>query len=218
VATDAAGQCFAVVNRPYLYNLQIQPIALQISVPTTAELSPDLLASLKQYGISLPPRVGIVLNFTLPLPPLMLANVYKSSVASLHMPYGYPLWAVNLGPKVNATAVATDCRSVLVGTVAGELYLLRDGKVVDVVSVGSLVTAAVYGRAEGVFYVGTADGRIWRYSAGSLAQVGACAGSVYALAAAPHRSPVVACFQKGERPSVEHHPSRMRLEPAVLAT
>jgi hypothetical protein len=165
--------------------------------------------------MSLPPRVGIVLNFTLPLPPLILANVYKSSVASLHTPYGYPLRAVNLGPKVNATAAATDCRSVLVGTVAGELYLRRDGKVV---SVGSLVTAAVYGRAEGVFYVGTADGRIWRYSAGSLAQVGACAGSVYALAAAPHRSPVAACFQKGERPSVEHHPSGVRLEPAVLAT
>ena len=36
VATDAAGRCFAVVNRPYLYNLQIQPITLQISVPTTA--------------------------------------------------------------------------------------------------------------------------------------------------------------------------------------
>ena len=158
VATDAAGRCFALVNRPYLYNLQIQPITLQVSVPTTAELSPDLLESLRRFGVSLPPRVGIVLNFTLPLPPLILANVYKASVASLHAPYGYPLWAVNLGPKVNATAAATDCRSVLVGTVAGELYLLRDGKVVDVRSVGSPVMAAAYGRAEGVFYVGTADG------------------------------------------------------------
>jgi hypothetical protein len=218
VATDAAGRCFAVVNRPYLYNLQIQPITLQISVPTTAEFSPDLLETLRRYGISLPPRVGIVLNFTLPLPPLILANVYKASVASLHTPYGYPLWAVNLGPKVNATAVATDCRSVLVGTVAGELYLLRDGKVVEVRGVGSPVTAAAYGRAGGVFYVGTADGRIWRYSAGSLAQVGACSGSVYALAAAPDGSPAAVCFQMGERPVVEHYPSGVRLEPAVLVT
>ncbi len=218
VATDAVGQCFALVNRPYLYNLEPQQITLQVSVPTTAELLPDLLESLRRYGISLPPRINIVLNFTLPLPPLILVNVYKASVVSLHTPYGYPLWAVNLGPKVNATAVATDCRSVLVGTVAGELYLLRDGKVVDVRGVGSPVTAAAYGRAEGVFYVGTADGRIWRYSAGSLAQVGACSGSVYALAAAPDGSPAAVCFQKGERPVVEHYPSGVRLEPAVLVT
>ena len=218
VATDAVGRCFALVNRPYLYNLQSQQITLYVSVPTTAELWPDLLDSLRQYGISLPPKIGIRLNFTVPLPPLILANVYKASVASLHTPYGYPLWAVNLGPKVNATAAATDCRSVLVGTVAGELYLLRDGKVVEVRGVGSPVTAAAYGRAEGVFYVGTADGRIWRYSAGSMAQVGACSGSVYALAVAPDGSPAAVCFQKGERPVVEHYPSGVRLEPAVLVT
>ncbi|MFZ8810227.1 MAG: hypothetical protein ACO2PN_19255 [Pyrobaculum sp.] len=41
---------------------------------------------------------------------------------------------------------------------------------------------------------------------------------MYALAAAPDGSPAAVCFQKGERPSVEHHPSRLRLEPAVLAT
>jgi hypothetical protein len=61
VATDLAGRCFALVNRPYLYNLKIQPITLQVSVPTTAELLPDLLESLRRSGISLPPRVGIVL-------------------------------------------------------------------------------------------------------------------------------------------------------------
>jgi len=218
VASDSAGRCFAVVNRPYMYNLQTQVLSLQISVPTTAELSQDLLDTLRQYGISLPQRVGVVLNFSIPLPPLILANVYKTSVASLHTPYGYPLWAVTLGPKANATAVGTDCQNVLVGTIAGELLLLRDGRVVDVKNVGAPVTAVAPARSGGVFYVGTADGKIWRYVGGSLAQVGACDGSVHALAAAPDGSPVAACFQKADQPVVEYFPHGVRLEPAVLVT
>ena len=215
VASDAAGRCFAVVNRPYMYNFQTQALSLQVSVPTTAELSQDLLNTLRQYGISLPERVGVVLNLTIPLPPLILANVYKSSVVSLHTPYGYPLWAVTLA-KANSTAVGTDCQNVLVGTVAGELYLLRDGKVVDVKSVGAPVTAVAPARSGGVFYIGTADGKIWRYAEGSLAQVGTCGGSVYALAVAPDGGPAAACFQKADRPVVEYFPHGVRLEPAVL--
>lgn len=218
VASDGAGRCFAVVNRPYMYNLQTQVLSLQISVPTTAELSTDLLNTLRQYGISLPQRVGVVLNLTIPLPPLVLANVYKTSVASLHTPYGYPLWAVTLA-KANATAVGTDCRNVVVGSVAGELYLLRDGRVVEVRSVGAPVTVVAPARSGGVFFVGTADGRIWRYSVGNPPeQVGACGGSVYALAAAPDGGPAAVCFQKVGRPVAEYFPHGVRLEPAVLVT
>ncbi|AET33751.1 hypothetical protein [Pyrobaculum ferrireducens] len=217
VASDSAGRCFAVVNRPYVYDIGGEGLNLRISVPTTVELSEDLLATFRQYGISLPPRVPIVLNITIPLPPVIIAATYKTAVASLHAPYGYPLWAVTLGPRANATAAATDCQYVVVGTIGGEVYVLANGRVVDVKSLGEPVTSAAWGRAPGVFYIGTAGGRIFRYSQGSLAQVGTCSGQVYSLAATPDGSAVAACFKKGERPEVELYPYGLRLAPSVLA-
>ncbi|ACB39070.1 WD40 repeat domain-containing protein [Pyrobaculum neutrophilum] len=207
-ATDQVGRCVAVVNRPYLYVVRQQPMELRVSIPATVQLSPDLVSTLSQYGISFPSTVNVVLNFTIPLPPLVLASVYKTSVASLHTPYGYPLWAVSLGPRVNATAVATNCRDVAVGTISGEVYVLRDGKVYAVYTYGEPVTALAYGRD--VLYVGTAGGKI--YAGGSL--VGSCSGSVYYLAMRPDGSPVALCFSKGAVPTVEYYPYGVRLTPS----
>ncbi|RFA97152.1 WD40 repeat domain-containing protein [Pyrobaculum aerophilum] len=216
IATDSAGRCLAVVNRPYVYETQENRLELRISAPTTVELSEDLVATLRQYGVSVPQRISVLLNLTIPLPPVIIPAVYKTSIASLHTPYGYPLWSVSLGPKVNATAVATDCQYIAVGAISGDVYILANGRVVDVESAGEPVTAVSWGRSPGVFYIGTAGGKILKYSSGSLAQVGVCQGSVYSLAAGPDGSVVAACFRKGERPEVELYPYGVRIAPSVL--
>ncbi|MEM1616167.1 MAG: hypothetical protein QXP31_10630 [Pyrobaculum sp.] len=203
IATDAAGRCLAVVNRPYVYHVQQQSLTIQLSAPTTVELSDDILNALRQYGISLPKRIPLTLNFTLQLPPIILTGVYQTAVVSLHMPYGVPLWSTTL--RINATAVATNCRDVAVGGIDGRLYVVRDGSIYASFVFSAPVTSLAYTVDGGALYVGTSDGRVLRVVGQSSTQVATCRGSVVWLKAAPSGDPLYACFEKREVPRVFIH-------------
>jgi len=216
VATDAAGRCFAVVNRPYVYLIQRQSFSIYIVAPTSIELSDDIINALRQYGISIPKRIYALLNLTLPLPPAVIAGVYKGTIVSLHAPYGYPHWSTSLGPQVNATAVATNCVDVLVGDLAGRIFIIRGGRVIATVSLPAPVTSATYTRDGKMAYVGTAGGEVYKVEGSSAVKVFSCPGSVLGLAALPDGSPVAACFSKGDVPKVYVAPYGLEFVPAVV--
>ncbi|AFA40393.1 hypothetical protein Pogu_2366 [Pyrobaculum oguniense TE7] len=221
IATDRAGRCVAVANRLYIYDILAQRPTVSFSLPVTVRLSPELIDAMVQYGVKLPDTVTVTMNLTLPLPPLVLASVYKTTVVSLHAPYGYPVWATNLGPKANVTAVATDCLYVAVGTMAGELYVLRDGRIVGQLSLdrsaGAVTAAYIYG---GVAYMGTSGGVIYSYdmATGKLAQIPSCGGPVYGLYPDAAGNPVALCFVKRERPYLYVYPYGLSLADPVLVT
>ena len=244
IATDRAGRCLAVANRPYVYEIVEQRSTLAFSFYTTVELSPQIVEALAQYGIRIPQQVPVIMNLTLPLPPVVLAAVYKTTVVSLHAPYGYPHWAVNLGPRANVTAVATNCEYVVAATIFGEIYVIRDGRVVDQfllepgVSVrrgpperpplDPPVTALAV--VNNTVYVGTLTGDIYsfrlptedelrsgRYDPG-LSKIGSCGGAVYGLYTGPSGGPIALCFVKRERPYVQVFPYGVTFADPILAT
>ncbi|MEM0464421.1 hypothetical protein [Pyrobaculum sp.] len=244
IATDRAGRCLAVANRPYVYEMVEQRSTLAFSFYTTVELSPQIVEALAQYGIRVPQRVPVVMNLTLPMPPVVLVAVYKTTVVSLHTPYGYPHWAVNLGPRANVTAVTTNCEYVVVATIWGEIYVIRDGRIVDQfllepgVSVrrgpperpplDPPVTALAV--VNNTVYVGTSTGDIYRFRLPTeaelrsgrydlgLSKVGSCGGAVYGLYIDPSGGPIALCFVKRERPYVHVFPYGVTLADPVLVT
>ncbi len=179
LASDAVGGCFALVNRPYVYQILRREVPIEITTPTNIELSDDVLNALRQYGVVLPKRLSVVLNFTLPLPPVIIAGVYKGAVASLHTPYGYPHWATSL--VLNASVVATNCVDVIVGGVDGSVVVVRNGAVARRFKLPAPVTAAVYSRDGKTAYLGTAGGEVYKL-AGDLSRVYTCRGSVLNMA------------------------------------
>ncbi|MFN3804771.1 MAG: WD40 repeat domain-containing protein [Pyrobaculum sp.] len=217
VASDAVGRCFAVVNRPYVYQVLQQEIPVTISAPVDIELSEDILNALRQYGISLPKRLRVVLNFTLPLPPVIIAGVYKGAVVSLHTPYGYPHWATSLA-GINASAVATNCVEVAVGTVDGRVVVVKDGRVVGSHKFPHPVTAMGYSRDGRELFVGTAGGEVYKIVGGSASRVYTCPGSVFNLAVAPDGTAVAACFVKDAAPRIYVMPYGVEFSPAITVT
>ncbi|MCY0890832.1 MAG: hypothetical protein OWQ51_07625 [Pyrobaculum arsenaticum] len=219
IATDRAGRCVAVANRLYVYDVYAQRETVTLSFPVNIRLSPELIDAMAQYGVRLPETVTVTMNLTLSLPPLVLASVYKTTIVSLHTPYGYPVWAVGLGPKANVTAVATDCQFVVAGTAAGELYVLRDGRVVQRLSLGTwaITVAYIYG---GVAYVGTYGGGIYSVDvvSGKVASVASCDGPVYGLYPDAVGNPVALCFVKRERPYLYVHPYGLTIADPILVT
>ncbi|MEZ0319189.1 MAG: hypothetical protein ABWK05_04240, partial [Pyrobaculum sp.] len=245
IATDAAGRCVAVADRPYVYKVEFIQGRVERSFLTTVRLSPEIVEALRQSGVQVPDEINVVLNLSIPLPPVVLAYVYKTTVVSLFTPYGYPLWAVNLGPRANVTAVATSCEYVVAGTVFGEVYVIRDGRVVDQFFLEGLpaptpgargapldppITALVVGRSGTVAYVGTAWGDIYRFRLPTeqelrsgkfdrqLAKVGSCGGAVYGLYTTPSDDVIALCFVKKERPYVVVYPWNLALPDPVLVT
>gem|GEM_PF-928225 len=243
IATDRAGRCLAVANRPYIYDTRDWRPNIEMSMPTYITLEPELVDALRQYGVQLPQTMLVRLNFTLPLPPLVLASVYKTTIVSLHAPYGYPHWAVNLGPRANVTAIGTNCEYVVAATIFGEVYVVRDGRIVGnflldprgavrrTPSVNVLdppVTAiAVVNRT---VYVGTSTGDIYRFILPTeeefrsgrfdwqLTRVANCGGAVYGLYVDARGEPVALCFVKRERPYAYVHPYGIWILDALLAT
>ena len=243
IATDRAGRCLAIANRPYIYDMQIWRESLTISSLAGITLAPELVEALRQYGVRLPQTINVWLNFTLPLPPLVLASVYKTTVVSLHAPYGYPHWAVNLGPRANVTAVATNCEYVVAATVFGEVYVVRDGRIVgnflldprgvvrrapDVDVLDPPVTAVTI--INRTVYVGTSTGDIYRFVLPTeeefrsgrfdwqLRRLDNCGGAVYGLYVDARGGPVALCFVKRERPYAYVYPYGIWISDAVLAT
>jgi len=243
IATDRSGRCLAIANRPYVYDMQIWRQSIEMSSPADITLAPELVDALRQYGVQLPQTIRVWLNFTLPLPPLVLASVYKTTIVSLHSPYGYPHWAVNLGPRANVTAVGTNCEYVVAATIFGEVYVVRDGRIVGnflldpqgavmrapgVNVLNPSVTAvAIVNRT---VYVGTSTGDIYRlilpteeeFMSGrfdwQLTRLANCGGAVYGLYVDARGGPVALCFVKGERPYAYVHPYGIWIPDVLLAT
>ncbi|MGC9130406.1 MAG: hypothetical protein ACP5H5_02345 [Pyrobaculum sp.] len=244
IATDRAGRCLAVANRLYIYEVTVSRGSVTRSFYVDIELAPEIVEALAQYGARVPQRIPVLLNLTLPLPPIVLAAVHKTTIVSLHTPYGYPLWAVNLGPRANVTAVATNCEYVVAATVFGEVYVLRDGRIIDrfLIDPGGLLRRESMARPpldppvtsltiyNYTVYVGTSTGEIYRfrlpteielrtgrYSPG-LTRLGACGGAVYGLYVDAAGDPVALCFIKRERPYVAVYPYGLLLADPVLVT
>ena len=219
IATDRAGRCLAIANRLYVYDAYAQRETITLSFPVAIKLSPEFIDTMAQYGVRLPETVTVTMNLTLRLPPLVFASVYKTTVISLHTPYGYPIWAVGLGPKANVTAVATDCQYVVAGTIAGELYLLRDGRVVQRLSLGGGAITATY-MYGGVAYVGTYGGGVYSVdvASGRVSPVATCDGPVYGLYPDAAGNPVALCFVKRERPYLYIYPYGLTIADPILVT
>lgn len=245
IATDRAGTCLAVANRLYVYEISVNRFVLERSLYTTIELSPQLIETLAQYGVRLPQQIPVILNLSLPLPPVVLASVYKTTVVSLHAPYGYPHWAINLGPRANVTALATNCEYVVAATIFGEVYVIRDGRVVDQFFIDPIL-GAIRRDAAGrppldppvtalavvnyTVYVGTSTGEIYRFRLPTevelrtgrfdrgLTRVGSCGGPVYGLYVDSGGDPLALCFVKRERPYVAIYPYGLTLPDPVLVT
>jgi hypothetical protein len=214
IAADRAGRCIAVANRPYVYDVRVWRHEAQVSAPVQLRLSDELVSALRQYGVQLPQTVTVVMNLSLPLPPVVFASVYKTSVLSLHAPNGYPLWALNLGPCANVTALATDCDRVAAGTAAGDVYVVRGGAVEAAVRLGSPVTAVAVGA--GAVYAGTEDGGIYAVTASGATKIAECGGAVYGLYVGAGGMPVALCFEKRERPRLRVYPHGITLQDPVL--
>ncbi|MEM0370384.1 MAG: hypothetical protein QXE80_06800 [Pyrobaculum sp.] len=235
IATDAAGRCLAVANRLYMYEIVQQRFTIERSLVTEVELSPYIVESLAQYGIRIPRRVSVEIDLSIPLPPLVFVSLDKTTVVSLHAPYGYPHWGVSLGRGANVTAIATSCEYVVVGTMSGEIYVVRDGRVVDQFLLeasppaGPSVTAMAIDRSGRVAYVGTADGGIYRFRLPTgeelrsgrfdrgLTRLARCGGAVYGLYTTPRGDAVALCFNMTDRPYVRVWPFGLVFPDPVLA-
>ncbi|AAL63120.1 hypothetical protein PAE0915 [Pyrobaculum aerophilum str. IM2] len=244
IATDRTGRCLAIANRLYIYDISVNIFVVERSLFTTVELSPQLVETLAQYGIRLPQEIPVVLNLSLPLPPVILASVYKTTVVSLHTPYGYPHWAINLGPRANVTAIATNCEYVVAATIFGEVYVVRDGRIVDqffIDPLGAVPRAAMNRQPldppitaltiiNNTVYVGTLTGDIYRFKLPTEAELrsgrfdrgftrlGSCGGPVYGLYTNPTGDPIALCFVKRERPYVVIYPYGLTFADPVLIT
>lgn len=246
IATDAAGRCLAVADRPYIYKVEYMQGQVERSFFTRVKLTPEVVEALRQSGVQIPDEIDVILNLTIPLPPVVLAYVHKTTVVALFTPYGYPLWAINLGPRANVTAVATSCEYVVAGTIFGEVYVIRDGRVVDEFFLETLpspvrpgargtpmdppITALAVGRSGRVAYVGTIWGDIYRFKLPTenelrsgrfdrqLVKVGSCGGAVYGLYTTPNDDLIALCFVNRERPYVVVYPWNVTLADPVLVT
>jgi hypothetical protein len=187
IASDRVGRCLAVVSRIVEQSFEKQDVSVEMSAPVTLSFTPDFTATMKAYGVNLPQAVQTTIQLRLPLPPVYVVGAYKTSVVSLYDSRGHAIWALNLGPAFNASAVATDCQTVYVAAYSGDVVAIRDGSAAWRITLPAPVTAL------STKYAGAADGRIFTLPDGR--EVGRCNGSVVGLF-----GDVAVCFEKAERP------------------
>jgi len=196
MASDRAGRCLAVVSRIVDQSFERRDVSVEITAPVTLSFTPDFMATMRAYGINLPASIQTTIRLELPLPPVYIAGVYKTSIVSLYDPRGHAVWTLNLGPAFNASAVATDCQTVYAAAYSGDVVAIRDGSVAWRVRLPAPVTALSVADA---VYAGTADGHIFTLPDGR--EVGRCRGSVVGLL-----GDVALCFEKAERPRLHVWP------------
>jgi hypothetical protein len=196
IASDRAGRCLAAVSRIAEQSFERQDVSVEMSVPVALSFTPDFIATMRAYGISLPPSIQTTIRLELPLPPIYTTGVYKTAVVSLYDSRGHAVWTLNLGPAFNASAVATDCQTVYVAAHSGDVVAVRDGSAVWRIKLPAPVTAL---SAADAVYAGTADGRI--FTLPDAREVGRCRGSAVNLL-----GEVALCFEKAERPRLHVWP------------